>query len=310
VFSLGISTPTAEAVIRYTTDGTEPSESSMLYTVPLNITANTQIKARAYKDGWNASTVISGDYYLRVASPAFNPPPSSFYSDADVAVTISCATPEAVVYYTIDGSIPTTSSELYVSPVPLEMNTTIKAIAVRTGWNNSNVTSGNYYFTVYAPVFNPSGGQYSGYQTVSMTSQTPGTEIRYTTNHTQPTLESILYTEPMIINTSVTFRAKAFKQGFVQSPETSSSYLFLYNVATPYYLPAPDNYSEPVSVIIACETEGADIRYTTDGSDPNAGSTQYTSPILVDSDITFRAIAYYSNWTPSNIEEGAYTFTP
>jgi hypothetical protein len=309
-FSLGISTPTVDAEIRYTTDGTDPTESSELYSTPLNITANTQIKARAYKDGWNASTEILGNYYLRVAAPVFNPAPGAFNSDANVEVTIGCATPEAVIHYTLDGSVPTISSAVYTSPIPIEMNTTVKAMAVRTDWNDSIITSGNYYLNVYAPVFNPPGGQYTGYQTISITSQTPDTEIRYTTNHTQPTPTSTLYTEPLVINTSVTFRARAFKQGFVQSPETSSSYLFSYYVATPYFLPAPDQYAEPISVTIACETVGAEIRYTTDGTDPNYSSPIYTEPIPIDSDTTFRARAYYSNWVPSNVEEGAYTFTP
>lgn len=309
-FSLGISSPTADAVIRYTTDGTEPSETSELYSAPLNISVNTQIKAKAFKDGWNASPVISGDYFLRVASPVLSPPPGSFTSDANVAVTVSCSTPEAVIHYTLDGSVPTVSSAVYSSPIPLQMNTSVKAIAVRTGWNNSNVTSGNYSFNVYAPVFNPPGGQYSGYQFVSITSQTPGAEIRYTTNNTQPTPTSSLYTEPIFVNSSTIFRAKAYKQGFVESPVTSSSYIFSFQAATPYYIPAPDTYNEPISVTIACETAGAVIRYTTDGSDPNGGSQLYTEPILINSDTTFRAIAYYSNWAPSFIEEGAYTISP
>jgi hypothetical protein len=271
---------------------------------------NTQIKAKAFKDGWNASPVISGDYFLRVASPVLSPPPGSFTSDANVAVTVSCSTPEAVIHYTLDGSVPTVSSAVYSAPIPLQMNTSVKAIAVRTGWNNSNVTSGNYSFNVYAPVFNPPGGQYSGYQFVSITSQTPGAEIRYTTNNTQPTPTSSLYTEPIFVNSSTIFRAKAYKQGFVESPVTSSSYIFSFQAATPYYIPAPDTYNEPISVTIACETAGAVIRYTTDGSDPNGGSQLYTEPILINSDTTFRAIAYYSNWAPSFIEEGAYTISP
>jgi hypothetical protein len=308
--SVALSTPTTGAEIRFTTDGTDPTASSDIYSAPLSIVANTQIKARAYKDGWNASSIISGTYNLKVAAPVLSPPPTSFNTDDIVNVTITCATTESTIHYTLDGSNPTTASTVYSTPISVTMNTTVKAMAERAGWVNSNVTTGTYNFTIYAPVFNPAGGQYTGYQEISMTSQTPDADIRYTINHTTPTQTSTLYTEPIVINTSTSFRAIAFKQGFTNSPETTSTYFFSYFVATPYFLPAPGEYTEPVSVTILCETVGADIRYTTDESDPNPSSPQYTEPILIDTDTIFKAKAYYSNWAPSNIETAEYTFTP
>jgi hypothetical protein len=307
-FSVSLSTPTTGADIRYTTDATDPTESSVLYSAAINITANTQIKARAYKDGWNASPVSSGNYNLQVLAPVLSPNQGSFYADA--YVTITCATPGTTIYYTLNGSAPTTSSFVYSSAILITMTTTVKAMAAKTGWVSSSVATGNYHFEIYAPEFTPPGGQYTGTITVSINCQTPDVTIRYTTNNTPPTQTSTLYTGPFQINSSVTLRAKAFKQGFMDSPEATSTYLFTYTVFAPYFIPAPGPYSEPVSVTILCETAGATIRYTTDETEPNYSSPAYISQILLDSDTTFKAKAFYSYWVPSLTETGIYTFTP
>ncbi len=52
------------SMVYYTTDGTEPSESSLLYEYPLTISASTTVKAIAYDISGNASTVVSAHYIL------------------------------------------------------------------------------------------------------------------------------------------------------------------------------------------------------------------------------------------------------
>ena len=64
-----------------------------------------------------------------VATPTFSPLPGSYTEDQEV--TITCTTQDAVIYYTIDGSEPTTESDVYAEPIMVtEGITTIKAIAV------------------------------------------------------------------------------------------------------------------------------------------------------------------------------------
>lgn len=60
---LDCSTP--EAVIRYTTDGTFPTEASPAYTGPLTVDRSARLRARAFREGWNPSGVISA--FLRLA---------------------------------------------------------------------------------------------------------------------------------------------------------------------------------------------------------------------------------------------------
>ena len=60
------------------------------------------------------------------------------------SATISCATSGATIYYTTNGNTPTTSSTQYSSPITLSGACTIKAIAVKSGMNNSSVASQSY----------------------------------------------------------------------------------------------------------------------------------------------------------------------
>ena len=89
---------------------------------------------------------ISGSAQGGVATPTFNPPGGQYSSP--ITVTISCATPGASIYYTTDGSNPTPSSIPYTAPIPLSTTTTLKAIGVLPGMENSPVATATYSFPV------------------------------------------------------------------------------------------------------------------------------------------------------------------
>lgn len=63
------------------------------------------------------------------------------------SVTISCSTTDATIYYTTDGSTPTTSSSVYSAAIPVAANMTIKAYAVKDGSNDSEVATAAYTIT-------------------------------------------------------------------------------------------------------------------------------------------------------------------
>jgi hypothetical protein len=77
-------------------------------------------------------------------APIFSPPGP--YISGPTAVDITSSTAGASIYYTIDGSIPTTNSTLCTGPITVTNGTTLKAIAVANGYDSSAVTSQTYSF--------------------------------------------------------------------------------------------------------------------------------------------------------------------
>ena len=136
------STPNAQ--IFYTTDGSIPSTGSTLYTGAFTITSTQTINAIATGTGLIASTVASETYTLvnQVPTPTFNPGPGDFTSP--VSVAISTTWPNSTIYYTTDGSTPTTSSNVYGGPVPINSTVTLKAVGVAPNLPNSLVATGQY----------------------------------------------------------------------------------------------------------------------------------------------------------------------
>lgn len=74
-------------------------------------------------------------------------------------------------------------------------------------------------------------------------------------------------------------------------------------VARPLFNIEDGTYGEPQSVVINCETEGAEIYYTLDGTEPTLLSSLYSSPLYITNDKTIKARAYKERWTPSEIAE-------
>lgn len=72
-------------------------------------------------------------------------------------VTLSCETEGATIYYTIDGTEPTTSSIQYTQPFMITNTTTVKAIAVKENMANSDVMA--VTFTKYINIGDGGGGE-------------------------------------------------------------------------------------------------------------------------------------------------------
>jgi len=146
--SVTISTTTSGATIRYTTDGTTPSETAgTVYSGPIPVSSSMTIKAVAYQAGWTTSSVSSGTYTITgtVAAPAFSPPPGMYAPAQSVMLS---TTPGATIRYTTDGSTPSeTVGTVYAGPIAVASSVTIRAVAYLSGWTTSSVSSGAYTIT-------------------------------------------------------------------------------------------------------------------------------------------------------------------
>ena len=115
--------------------------------------------------GWDVSQLAKGVITVSssAAPPTFNPPAGG-YAGA-LTVTISSLTPGATIYYTTDGSTPTTSSLSGPAPLavtlPVNTNVTIQAFASETGYSASSVQSAAFSTYTNYTWINPSGGTWS-----------------------------------------------------------------------------------------------------------------------------------------------------
>jgi hypothetical protein len=161
---------------------------------------------------------------------------------------------------------------------------------------------------VAKPVINPIGGVYYEPLTASIQCDTPGAEIRYTTNGFTPTSTSYLYSDPLVVSNSVTIKAKAFKEGWTASQLVSEQFTINQSqVSKPVITPSSGTYNSELYIVITCSTSMAQIRYTTNGSEPNQTSTVYSTPFTINASKTIKAIAYKDGLAPSQIATSDYT---
>lgn len=77
---------------------------------------------------------------------------------------------------------------------------------------------------VATPTFNPVGGTYSTSQNVSISTSTPNATIRYTTDGSEPTSTSTVYSSPISVSSTTTIKAKGFRDGWTPSATASATY--------------------------------------------------------------------------------------
>jgi len=243
--SVTISCSTSGAEIYYTTNGSEPSKSSTKYTSAITITADITIKAIAYAtiEGEEyASSVATAAYVVvmpTVATPTFSPAAGNIEKGSEV--TINCSTTGATIHYTTDGSAPTESSPVYSGAIAINSTTTIKAIAIKEDYKNSAVATASYTVvlpTVATPTFSPNGGSVAAGTEVTIACTTDGAEIHYTTDGSAPTSSSPVYSSPIAINSAITLKAIAIKEGYNNSGVKSANFtVALYAYAGAYNNP-------------------------------------------------------------------------
>jgi hypothetical protein len=303
-----ITDSTPGAAIYYTTDGSTPTTSSTPYTGPFVLTQSRTVKAIAAASGMTNSNVASATFTIQaqVATPSISPASGTYITA--VTVTMSVSTPGAAIFYTLDGSTPTTASTPYTGPFLVGQSRTVKAIASASGMAPSNVASATYTIKVAVPVFSLAGGTYSQVQTVSISSATSGATIYYTTDGSTPTTGSTLYTGPVSITQSTTLRAMAAKSGLANSDVAGVTYTL--QAAAPTFNPPGGGYLLPKNVSLSSASPGVTIYYTTDGSTPTTSSTVYTGPFMVSvaPATTVKAIAVRNGWSQSSVSSATYSF--
>jgi phenylalanyl-tRNA synthetase beta subunit len=237
-----LSSTTSGATIRYTMDGSAPSETAgTLYTAPFSVAGTTTVKAIAYASGLTDSSVATAIYTILTVAPTFSPVGGT-YTTAQT-VTLSSATSGATIRYTLDGSAPSeTAGTLYTAPFTVSGTTTVKAMAYASGLTDSSVATAIYTILTASPTFSPVGGTYTAAQTVTLGSSTSGATIRYTMDGSAPSeTAGMLYTAPFTVSGTTTVKAIAYASGLTDSSVATAIYTIL--TAAPTFSPVGGTYT-------------------------------------------------------------------
>jgi hypothetical protein len=168
------------------------------------------------------------------ATPTFSPVGGAYGPTQSVTITSAGAT---AIYYTLDGSTPTTSSTLYTGAISVSTSETIKAIAVSASLDQSAVGSATYTINgaQATPTFSPVAGSYSSAQDVTITSAGADT-IYYTTDGSTPDTGSTVYSGPVNVPSSLELQALAVKADWSDSDIGIADYTISIPATTPTFV--------------------------------------------------------------------------
>lgn len=230
---VSLSTTTRGATIRYTLDGSIPTQASAIYTQPIPISRSTRICAQTFggqvafhvsgRTIWLPAVFPSGvmqaRYEIVPKAPVFTPAPGTFPDTLTVQMTSPTA--GAVIRYTRDQSLPTESSPI-AAPVEVSESTTLTARAFLDGVA-SDSTTGVYILQVGDPQPQPAGNTIFDRQLeLSAAGATPLATYRYTLDGKDPDEGSPAL--PAILTRSAIVRIRGFREGFEPSAVVGSVY--------------------------------------------------------------------------------------
>ncbi|HET6987978.1 MAG TPA: chitobiase/beta-hexosaminidase C-terminal domain-containing protein, partial [Kribbella sp.] len=304
--------------VRYTTNGTDPTASSTLYSGPIPISTTTTVKFRAEDNVGNVeSPVQSQQVVIDTQKPtssitcdsvacglgAFNHPVTVAMSGSDTGDAGFKG-----IHFTTDGSTPTAASPLYTTPFTVSSTTPVKFRAEDNAGNLEDVRTQQITIDNIAPTSSIAcdgaaclAGGYNHVVRVTLPATDAGgagvKEVRYTLDGSTPTSSSTLYTANFFVGSTTTVKWRAEDNaGNVEGPVHTQ--VVLIDTAAPTTTVACDGgpcstgFNHPVNATLTAN-DGAgggvkEIRYTTDGSAPTASSPLYTGPIPINSTTTLR----------------------
>ncbi|MFA7709039.1 MAG: chitobiase/beta-hexosaminidase C-terminal domain-containing protein [archaeon] len=302
-----LSTITESATIRYTLDGTEPNESSLVYSNsnPIVIDQNLTLKAKAYKAGYAASAIVEFNYTVQIAEPP-EASPSPGVVNYNSEIVLSTTRTETIIRYTLDNSEPDESSTIYENPIIITDDTILKAKSYRDGFAPSTTADFNYTVQkVTTPTASQPNGNVNYLSQVTLSTTTTDATIRYTLDGLPPNESSLVYSSPLIIDSNKTIKVIAYKDGFAPSGTITFNYT-IQTVMTPTSSSPPGFIDYGSQVALSTTTPGAVIRYTINGSNPTIGSAIYHFPISIGSYLNLKARAYKDGFAPSPVASYIY----
>jgi|GEM_PF-3447458 len=299
------------ATIYYTLDGSEPTTASSVYSAPISVANSTTINAIAVKDE-KTSAVATAAYVIKPAAPTAS---LATGTQVEYATTVTLTAADGLtIYYTTDGTDPTTDASAYTEPIAIKDNITLKAIAVDANGNASDIASWNYTTFPLTITLDPAKGTYAiGNKAV----------IKVTTEHSfgdiiitykvndgeeQDFLESIVLSSETAQEFTLTVNALDSRDGSGSVATATGTYTFKAPAAAkPVITPTGGNYTEPQEVTMTCSTPGSTIYYTL--NDGEQQTYDGTAIAVGEGTTTLKAWATANGYDQSATVTATYTIT-
>jgi len=230
------------AVIHYTINGPTPTTTSPIYSFALYIGGDDTLQAIGSEPGYWNSPVATAGYDVAIPAapaPTFSPGAGNYIGSA--AVSLADAAPGATIHYTLDGSSPTTSSPVYVSPITVASTAKLTAMATAPNYRKSASVAAVYTITpttpvpVIGPFVNTWLPNYSTPSAITITDSNPNATIYYTTDGTMPTTSSPTYAGPFFPSDWFVNYGWFLVSAFAESPGMPASPI----VTQVYTIPPP-----------------------------------------------------------------------
>ncbi|HJH61444.1 MAG TPA: chitobiase/beta-hexosaminidase C-terminal domain-containing protein [Bacteroidetes bacterium] len=305
--TVSINCNTEGATIYYTTDGTEPTTESSVYSSPLVIANSTTVKAIACKEGMENSNMATAEYNIIIGLVTIFDQDWEGEMNGWTFVNVSGSAEWSIESYNnnhyayINGYDTGANVDWCISPA-FNLNEYSNTVLTFITAKNYTGPDLEVYFSNDYDGSNPETATWTPLTcTLSSGSWTwtPSGDISLDGFSGNNCYIGFKYT-------SIELQAAAWEidninlTGFENSGTTT--------VATPTFSPVGGTYYEPLTVSINCNTEGATIYYTTDGTEPTTESSVYSSPISVSTTTTIKAMAVKEGLDNSAVAVATYTF--
>lgn len=292
--TVSMANPNESGTIYYTTDGTEPTDQSTAYFAPFIITQATTFKLVVIDNG-TASPVTEQRYEQAQNVSSFRNAINMIIGTASIIFT----QPQVgEAHYEMYDSTPTYESPLSEGTITFpfydaENNPRYYSVRVfAEGYVPSvvrqSLENGMQKPTAPSISYDPETGMVSinregETRSIQLSSFSTGCTIRYTLDGSEPTADSLVYSEPFKISGNVTVKAVLIAYGEYYSDVTTQAIALL---------DAPTAELDYLTGTVTMNNPNASgtIYYTTDGTNPTAESSQYSAPFVITQATTFKMV--------------------